>query len=111
ISIEDAAALPEVLFTVWHNLFQRGALKKEEEVLVYGGSGGIGSMAIQLASRYGARVTTLAGSAKKAKYCEALGAKKIIQYKEQNLMDELPRESMDVILDSLGGAYFDINLE
>lgn len=109
-SLEDASSLPEVLFTVWHNLFQRGALKKGEEILIYGGSGGIGSMAIQLAALHGARVTALVSSAEKEKYCLALGAYRVVDYTKSKLLEVLPRKSIDVILDCVGGLYLNDNL-
>lgn len=111
ITMQDAAALPEVLFTVWHNVFQRGELKKGESVLIYGGSGGIGAMAIQLAHLYGARVNTMTSTAEKAQYCISLGADKVVNYKEENLLEEFRGESMDLILDSLGGEYLEMNLD
>lgn len=110
ISLEDAAALPETLFTVWHNMFQRGGLQKGETALIYGGSGGIGSMAIQLVSIYGAHAIALAGSSDKAAFCKSLGAEKVIDYTQNNLPDVLPSESIDLILDSLGGEYLEIGL-
>lgn len=111
ISLEDAAALPEVLFTVWHNVFQRGGLQKGEDVLLYGGSGGIGSMAIQLVRLFGANAITLVSSPEKEQYCLALGALKAINYKKQDLLEALPAESVDLILDCIGGEYLDKNLE
>lgn len=111
ISLQDAAALPEVLFTVWHNVFQRGALKKGENVLIYGGSGGIGSMAIQLVHLYGAHAFTVAGTPEKEKYCLESGAEKVVNYKSRNLVDAFHPESIDLILDSLGGDYLEMNLE
>lgn len=111
ISLQDAAALPEVLFTVWHNVFQRGGLKKGENVLIYGGSGGIGAMAIQLVHLHGAHAFTMASTPEKEKYCLELGAEKVVNYKEKDLVEAFHPESMDVILDSLGGAYLEMNLE
>lgn len=111
ISLEDAASLPEVLFTVWHNVFQRGKLTKGEDVLIYGGSGGIGAMAIQLASLFEANAFTLASTEEKVQFCKELGAQKVINYKTQQIADVLGTESVDLILDSLGGNYLDINLD
>lgn len=111
ISLEEAAALPEVLFTVWHNVFQRGMLKKGEEVLVYGGSGGIGSMAIQLIHLFGSDVHTLVSSPEKEEYCISLGAGKVVNYKAENILDVLGKNSVDLILDSVGGDYFAVNLD
>ncbi len=110
ISLADAAALPETLFTVWHNVFQRGRLQKGETALIYGGSGGIGSMAIQLVSIYGAHAIALAGSSEKSAFCISLSAEKVIDYTQNNLIDALPPDSIDLILDSLGGEYLDIGL-
>ncbi len=107
----DAASLPEVLFTVWHNVFQRGRLQKGEEVFVYGGSGGIGSMAIQLINLFGASVNTLASTEQKIAYCRALGAKKVLNYTSENILEQLGRDSMDLIFDSFGGDYLSTNLE
>ncbi len=111
ISLEEAAALPEVLFTVWHNIFQRGGLKNGEDVLIYGGSGGIGSMAIQLVNLFGANAHTLVSSKDKEEFCRSLGAQKIVNYKEQDIAETLGKASIDLILDSIGGDYLDINLD
>jgi len=110
-SLEEAAGLPEVLLTVWQNIFQIGNLQPDENVLIYGGSGGIGSMAIQLVSLYGANAFTLASSAEKMKYCTALGAKKVINYKKQDLLEEFGKNSMNLILDSVGGKYLNKNID
>lgn len=108
---EEAAALPETLFTVFHNVFQRGGLKSDNSFLVHGGSGGIGSMAIQLAKLAGAKVYTTVGSSDKAAYCEALGASVVINYKDQDFSEIIGDNKIDVILDSIGGEYFAKNLE
>lgn len=110
-SVEDASSLPEVLFTVWHNLFQRGALEKGEDVLIYGASGGVGSMAIQLASLYGARVTAIVSSKEKEQYCLSLGAYRVVNYTQKNILNEISKESIDVILDCVGGLYLSDNLD
>lgn len=111
ISLEDAAALPEVLFTVWHNVFQRGRLQQGERILIYGGSGGIGSMAIQLARLADAVPYTSASSKEKAAWCSSLGAERVVMHHEEDVESVLGAESMDVILDSIGGKYFPVNLE
>lgn len=111
IPLTDAAALPEVLFTVWHNIFQRGALQKGENVLIYGGSGGIGSMAIRLTRLYGAVPYTMASSDEKTGFCRELGAEQVVNYKREDLREVLGSESMNVILDSIGGSYFAVNLD
>lgn len=111
ISLQDAAALPEVLFTVWYNIFQRGRLKKDQNVLIYGGSGGIGSMAIQLVSLFGAHPFTLASSEEKIRYCHDLGAEKVVNYKTEEVVEVIGENSIDVILDSVGGDYLDANIK
>jgi NADPH2:quinone reductase len=116
VTVRDAAALPEALFTVWHNVFQRANLKAGENFLVHGGSSGIGTTAIQLASAIGAHVYTTAGSAEKCAACEELGAIKAVNYKTDDfvlaLADTPNGKGMDVILDMVGGDYVqrDINL-
>ena len=110
ISLEDAAGLPETLFTVWHNVFQRGNLQRNERLFVYGGSGGIGSMAVQLGSIYGADVWCTAGSEEKVNYCKSLGASRVINYNKEQIKD-LGSYQVDVILDSLGGEYFAPNID
>lgn len=110
-SLEDVGGLPEVLFTVWHNVFQRGRLQRGQKTLIYGGSGGIGSMAIQLVKLFGAEAYTLASSTEKLDFCKKLGAEKVINYQTENLLEAFGSESMDVILDSVGGDYLKTNLE
>ena len=110
VSDVDGAALPETLFTVWHNVFQRGELKRGQRLLVHGGSGGIGSMAIQLGHLMGAVVFTTAGSDERAKRCEELGAAETLNYKRVDFASEWADQKMDVILDSIGGEYFEKNL-
>ncbi len=115
LSFPEAAALPETVFTVWHNVFQRGGLKAGEWLLVHGGASGIGTTAIQLASALGARVLTTVGSDAKIKDCEALGAVRAINYKTEDFV-EVVREVMeghgaDVILDMVGGDYIERNLK
>jgi NADPH2:quinone reductase len=109
-----AAALPEVFFTVWANLFGHGRLQAGETVLVHGGTSGIGVTAIQLAKAFGATVYATAGSAEKVKACLDLGADAAIDYKTQDFAEEVKRltdgKLCDVILDMVGGAYFQRNL-
>lgn len=105
----DAASLPETAFTVWSNVFQRGALKPGETLLIQGGSSGIGVTAIQLAKAMGAKVIVTAGSDAKCQACLALGADHAINYKTQSFADEVLRitggRGVDVILDMVAGAY------
>ncbi|MBX2853453.1 MAG: NAD(P)H-quinone oxidoreductase [Rhodobacteraceae bacterium] len=115
LSMIAAAALPETVFTVWTNLFQRGALKAGESVLIHGGSSGIGTTAIQLAALTGARVFATAGSAEKCAACLRLGAERAINYREEDFV-AIAREAtggrgVDVILDMVGGAYLPRNFD
>ena len=109
LSMTEAACIPETFMTVWHNVFERGALKAGESFLVHGGSSGIGSTAIQLAAHFGARVFATAGSDEKCAYCEDLGAERAINYKTQSFAKELKGltsgRGVDVILDMVGGTY------
>ncbi|MFC6997399.1 NAD(P)H-quinone oxidoreductase [Rufibacter roseus] len=109
-SFEEAASLPETVFTVWHNVFQRGQLKAGETLLVHGGSSGIGITAIQLAAALGARVFATAGSQEKCAACEVLGAERCINYKTEDFEEVLKEEGVDVILDMVGGEYIPKNL-
>jgi putative PIG3 family NAD(P)H quinone oxidoreductase len=105
----SAAALPETFFTVWTNVFDRGRLKPGETALFHGGSSGIGTTAIQLASARGARVFATAGSDEKCRACEQLGAERGINYKTEDfvalLKDVTGGRGVDLILDIVGGDY------
>ena len=89
LSLAEAAGIPETFFTVYDNVFSRGALKPGETFLVHGGSSGIGSTAIQLAKHFGATVFTTAGSAEKVEFCKKLGADVAINYREQDFLAEV----------------------
>lgn len=108
-----AAALPETFFTVWSNVFDRGALKKSETLLVHGGTSGIGTTAIQLAKAFGAKVITTAGSSEKCNACLQLGADLAINYHEKDFVEEVKAftdgKGADVILDMIGGDYTNKN--
>lgn len=106
----EAASLPETVFTVWHNVFQRGRLQAGEYFLVHGGSSGIGITAIQLAKAFGAKVFTTAGSDEKCAVCHALGADISINYKTSDFEEALRELGADVILDMVGGDYIPKNL-
>lgn len=106
----DAAALPEAVFTVWHNVFQRGHLQKGENFLVHGGTSGIGITAIQLVRYFGAQVYVTVGSGSKKAFCEALGTTQCLNYKEEDFEKILDPIGMDVILDMIGGDYFAKNI-
>lgn len=105
-----SASLPETVFTVWHNVFERGTLKAGEHLLVHGGSSGIGVTAIQLAKAFGATVSTTAGSDEKCQACIALGANHAINYKKIDFEQALSPEGVDVILDMVGGDYIPKNM-
>lgn len=107
----EAAALPETVFTVWHNVFQRGKLRKGESLLVHGGSSGIGTTAIQLATALGSAVYATAGSYEKCKAAENIGAIKCVNYNEADFYNELKSVGIDVILDMIGGDYTERNIK
>ncbi|WP_163848586.1 NAD(P)H-quinone oxidoreductase [Pseudooceanicola aestuarii] len=113
MSMRDAACLPENYFTVWTNVFMRGALKKGEVFLVHGGSSGIGTTAIQLAAHFGARVFATAGSAEKCAKCVELGAERAINYREEDFVEVVKEAAggADVILDMVGGDYIPRNVK
>ena len=115
LSMVEAAAMPETFFTVWHNVFERGALKSGETLLVHGGSSGIGTTAIQLAKAFGARVIVTAGSAEKCEACRKLGADVAINYKTEDFVAATKAatgdKGADVILDMVGGDYIARNYE
>jgi len=110
LNFAEAASLPETVFTVWHNVFQRGQLKSGENFLVHGGSSGIGITAIQIAKAIDAKVFVTAGSDEKCKACIELGADKCINYKKENFEDVLKDDGADVILDMIGGDYVPKNI-
>ena len=110
LSLTEAAALPETVFTVWHNVFQRGNLQLGETLLVHGGSSGIGTTAIQLAKALGSRVAITAGNETKCEACRQLGADWAINYKPRDFEEVLKLEGVDVILDMVGGDYTAKNL-
>jgi NADPH2:quinone reductase len=110
MDFSDAAGLPETVFTVWHNVFQRGKLMAGETLLIHGGSSGIGITAIQLAKAFGARVVVTVGSDEKGVACLALGADRYINYKTQDFEAALVGYGINVILDMIGGSYFEKNI-
>ena len=111
----EAAAIPETFFTVWTNVFDRGRLRANESILIHGGSGGIGTTAIQLARARGSRVFTTAGSDEKCRICEQLGAERAINHKTDDFVavvrDCTSGRGVDVVLDIIGAYYFTRNLE
>ncbi len=111
----EAAALPETFMTVWHNVFERGALKAGETLLVHGGSSGIGTTAIMLAKAFGAKVIATAGSAEKCEACRKLGADVAIDYNKEDFVavtkETTGKKGAELILDMIGGDYVDRNFE
>ncbi|WP_405870988.1 MULTISPECIES: NAD(P)H-quinone oxidoreductase [unclassified Streptomyces] len=115
IDLKQAAALPEVVCTVWSNVFMVAHLLPGETLLVHGGSSGIGTMAIQLAKAVGAKVAVTAGTPEKLDRCAALGADVLINYREQDFVAEVKKATdgagADVILDNMGAKYLDRNVQ
>ncbi len=105
----DAAAIPETFFTVWTNVFERGRLQAGEWLLVHGGSSGIGTTAIQMAVARGAKVIVTAGTERKCRACETLGATRAVDYREQDFVAAVREvtngRGVDVVLDMIGGSY------
>jgi len=115
VELATAGALPEVTCTVWSNVFLLAALKRGESFLVHGGSSGIGTMAVQLAARAGARVFTTAGTAAKLDVCRELGADVGINYRDEDFVERIREETagrgVDVILDNMGATYLARNVD
>ena len=115
LSMQEAGATAETLMTVWHNVFERGALKSGETILIHGGSSGIGTMAIQLAKAFGAKVIVTVGSKEKADACTKLGADHAINYKTQDFVTEVKTitggKGVELILDMVGGDYVERNYD
>ena len=115
LPMQDAAAVPETFFTVWHNVFERGALNAGETLLVHGGSSGIGTTAIQLAKQFGAKAFVTAGSDEKCEACRKLGADLAINYKTEDFVAIAKKatdgKGVDLILDMVGGDYIERNYE
>ena len=114
LDLLTAAAIPETFFTVWTNVFERGRLKAGESALFHGGSGGIGTTAIQLAAARGSRVFATAGSDEKCRACEALGAERGINYRTGDFVEAVQSatggKGVDLVLDIMGGSYTPRNL-
>jgi len=114
VSLVDAAALPEVVSTVWSNVFMTANLQPGQTILIHGGSSGIGTMAIQLARVIGARIAVTAGTAEKLEACRELGAEILINYRDQDFVEVLREATQgrgaDVILDNIGAKYLARNV-
>ena len=115
LSMLEAGAIPETLMTVWHNVFERGALQPGETLLIHGGSSGIGTMAIQLAKAFGSRVIVTVGSQDKVDACLKLGADRAVNYNTEDFVAEVKAATngagANVILDMVGGDYIDRNYD
>ena len=115
LSMQEAGAIPETLMTVWHNVFERGALQAGETLLIHGGSSGIGTMAIQLAKAFGSKVIVTVGSKDKADACLKLGADHAINYKTDDFVAAAKSmtegKGPNVILDMVGGDYVERNYD
>jgi putative PIG3 family NAD(P)H quinone oxidoreductase len=114
VDLVTAGTLPEVACTVWSNVFMVAALQPGETLLVHGGAGGIGTMAIQLGKALGARVVTTAGTPEKLALCRELGADVAVNYRDQDFVEEVRSATTgrgaDVILDNMGAKYLDRNV-
>lgn len=110
----EAAAVPETFFTVWHNVFERGRLRRGETLLVHGGASGIGTTAIQLGKAFGTRVVVTAGTEARCRACEAIGADLAVNHApgdwDARIRDTLGPQPIDVVLDMVGGDYVTRNL-
>ena len=112
MSLVEAACLPETFFTVWTNVFMAGGLQAGQVFLVHGGSSGIGTTAIQLADRFGARVFATAGTVEKVAVCERLGAERAINYRDEDFVEVVKAAGgADLILDMVGGSYLPRNVK
>ena len=115
LSLQEAAALPETIFTVWHNLFERAYAREGETVLVHGGTSGIGSMAIMLGKLFGLTVIVTCGSDEKCTAALEIGAAHAINYKSQDFVEEVKRltngDGVEIVIDMVAGDYVARNLQ
>ena len=115
LSMVEAAAMPETLFTVWTNLFERAYAREGETALVHGGTSGIGTMAIALGRLFGVRILVTCGSEEKCRRAVELGAAQAINYGSADFVEEVNRitggRGVDIVLDMVGGDYLPRNLE
>lgn len=105
VTLEDAAGIPETVFTVWFNVFMMGKLKSGEKLLIHGGTSGIGTMGLQMAKAWGCETYSTAGTAEKVDFLKKMGVDHVINYKEQAFEEVWKDEKIDVILDMVGGDY------
>ncbi len=110
LNMQESAALPLVLITAWEALFEKVNLQAGQTILIHGGAGGVGHIAIQLARNVGAHVVVTVSDEKKAKLVQSLGAEKVINYKKQDFVEEVMawtgKQGVDVVFDTVGGATF-----
>ncbi|WP_159979809.1 MULTISPECIES: NAD(P)H-quinone oxidoreductase [unclassified Novosphingobium] len=115
LEMDEAAALPETLFTVWHNVFERGHAREGETLLVHGGTSGIGTMAAMLGRHFGLTVIVTCGSAEKCEAALKIGATHAIDYKTSDFVEEVARltggRGVDLVLDMVAGSYVSRNLK
>ena len=115
MTMEEAAALPETLFTVWSNLFNRGFAREDETALIHGGTSGIGTMAIMLGKLFGLNVVVTCGSDEKCTAAKSIGADHAINYKTHDFVEEVKNitdgQGVEVVLDMVGGDYVARNLD
>ncbi len=113
ISLQDAATIPECYFTVWSNLIMRGKLKKNQKVLVHGGTSGIGISALQILKLFNSEIFTTVGTDSKKKFCKGLGIQNVFNYKKQDFFEEIKiqeKDGIDIVLDYVGGDYINKNI-
>ena len=115
LPMAEAAALPETLMTVWHNLFERGYAADGDTVLVHGGTSGIGSMAIKLCKLIGVKIIVTCGSDEKCEAAKKIGANHAINYKSADFVEEVKRltdgKGVNIVLDMVAGDYVPRNLQ
>ena len=111
ISLIEAAAIPETVFTVWFNVFHLGKLQPGEKLLIHGGTSGIGTMGLQMAKAWGCKTYTTAGNEEKIEFLQKMGVDKVINYKKEAFEEVWKDEKIDVILDMVGGDYTQKNLQ
>lgn len=105
VSLEDAAGIPETVFTVWYNVFMLGKLQPGEKLLIHGGTSGIGTMGLQMAKAWGCETYSTAGTAEKVDFLMRMGVDHVINYKDQAFEEVWKDEKIGVILDMIGGDY------
>lgn len=105
VSLEDAAGIPETVFTVWYNVFMMGKLQPGEKLLIHGGTSGIGTMGLQMAKAWGCETYSTAGTTEKTDFLKKMGVDHVINYKDKAFEEVWKDEKIDVILDMVGGDY------